>query len=151
MKIKEIMSTSPQFIPSTATLQEAAQKMSELDCGFLPVGEGDKLVGTITDRDITIRATAKGLAPSTKVQDVMTSKVLYCAENDSAEEIAQNMAENEVRRLVVLTDRKAKRLAGIVSLCDIVNAKATNPTTVHSLVKGVSAPSAKNRKTKQAA
>jgi len=150
-KIKDVMCPSPQFLPSTATLQEAAQKMIDLDCGFLPIGDGDQLVGTLTDRDITTRATAKGLPPSTKVSQVMTKKVLYCAETDTTESIAQNMAENEVRRLVVLNNRADKRLVGVVSLADIVNASSTSPSTSHALIKGVSAPSSQNKKAKKAA
>jgi len=152
MKIKDVMTASPTFLKSSATIQEAAQKMAELDCGFLPVGEGDKLIGTVTDRDIATRAVAKGLAPTTKVADVMTKKVLYCTETDTTEEIAQNMAENEVRRLIVLNDRSAKKLVGIVSLCDIVNANNTKADTAATLIKGVSTPSNtnKSKKTKAA-
>lgn len=151
MKIKDVMATSPQYLPSTATLQEAAQKMVELDCGFLPIGEKDKLVGTLTDRDITTRATAKGLAPTTKVSEVMTKKVYYCAETDTTETIAQNMAENEVRRLVVLNNRNDKKLVGIVSLSDIINANTTQAATAYELIKGVSSPSSTNTKSKKAA
>ena len=150
-KIKDVMSASPQFLPATATLQEAAQKMVELDCGFLPIGDGDKLVGTLTDRDITTRATAKGLAPTATVEAAMTKKVYYCTETDTTEAIAQNMTENEVRRLVVLNNRTDKRLVGVVSLSDIVNASSTKPDTAAKLIKGVSAPSSQNKKTKKAA
>lgn len=151
MKIKDVMANSPQYLPATATLQEAAQKMVELDCGFLPIGENDKLIGTLTDRDIATRATAKGLAPSTKVSEIMTKKVYYCTETDTTEAIAQNMAENEVRRLVVLNNRTDKKLVGIVSLADIVNASTTKSDTAATLIKGVSAPSSQNKKTKKAA
>lgn len=151
MKIKDVMTNSPEFLLSTATLQEAAQKMAECDCGFIPVGEGDKLVGVVTDRDIALRATAKGLPPSTKVSEVMTSKVYYCTEGDTTETIAQNMTENEVRRLVVLNNRKDKRLVGIVALSDIVNANGTKAVMAHQLIKGVSCPSTTNKKSNKAA
>lgn len=150
MKIKDVMTASPQFLPSTATLQEAAQKMIDLDCGFLPIGDGKKLIGTLTDRDITIRATAKGLPASTKVSEVMTKKVFYCAETDTTEAIAQNMAENEVRRLVVLNNRTEKKLTGVVSLADIINANTTKAATAFDLIKGVSSPSTQNKKAKAA-
>src|SRR5215472_2012608 len=88
--------------------------MSELDVGALPVGDGDKLVGMITDRDITVRAVAKGLDPETKIRTIMTNGVKYCFEHD---EIAQNMADIQVRRLPVLNQNK--RLVGIVSLADV--------------------------------
>ncbi len=150
MKIKEIMSASPSFILSTATIQDAAQKMKELDCGFLPVGENDKLVGTITDRDITTRATAQGLPPTTKISEVMTKKVLYCAQEDTTDSIAQNMIENQIRRLVVLSDRKGKKLVGIVALADVVNANTTKPHIAHGLIKGVSQVSKSSKASKAA-
>jgi CBS domain-containing protein len=146
MKIKDIMSASPAFLLSTATIQEAAQKMAEIDCGFLPVGGGnDKLVGTVTDRDIAIRAVAKGLAPTAKVTEIMTNQVKYCTQDDTIEAVAENMAENQIRRLVVLNNRKEKRLVGVVSIGDLVTARSTKPETCQTVIKGVSQPSQKKR------
>jgi CBS domain-containing protein len=93
--------------------------MKELDVGMLPVcGDNDRLVGTLTDRDITIRAVAEGLDPRTAlVRDVMTPSVVYCFEDEDVEEAARLMKDNQVRRLVVLN--RDKRLVGIVSLGDL--------------------------------
>lgn len=138
MKIKDIMTENCCFVPHTATLQEAAQKMAEMDCGFMPVGKNDKLCGIVTDRDIAIRAVAKNLATDTAVSKIMSDKVLYCLETDSVNDIARNMSENRVRRLVVLNNAKDKKLSGIVSICDIVTAQNTESSTAHQLIQGVS-------------
>jgi signal-transduction protein with cAMP-binding, CBS, and nucleotidyltransferase domain len=136
--IKDIMCTSPSWLPQTATIQEAAAKMAELDCGFIPVGEKEKLVGIVTDRDIALRATAKGLPPTTKVSEIMTSKVLYCYETDTTSDVVKNMGDNQVRRLVVLSNSSDKKLTGIVSVCDVVTSNKTEATTCHNLMKSVS-------------
>jgi CBS domain-containing protein len=150
-KIKDIMCATPTWLPTTATIQEAAAKMAELDCGFIPVGEKDKLAGVITDRDIATRATAKGLPATTPVSEIMSSKVLYCYETDSTTDVASNMATNQVRRLVVLTNATDKKLAGIVSVCDVVTANTTEASTCHALLKGVSSSSSSaNSKSKAA-
>ena len=138
VKIKDIMCTSPTWLPESATIQEAATKMLELDCGFIPVGTGEKLSGIVTDRDIATRATAKGLPNTTKLSDIMSSKVLYCYETDSTSDVARNMANNAVRRLVVLTNNTDKKLSGIVSVCDIVTAAKTEASTTAELIKSVS-------------
>ncbi|WP_202804594.1 CBS domain-containing protein [Sphingomonas sp. PR090111-T3T-6A] len=99
------------------TLQEAARAMAELDAGFLPVGEGDRLIGVITDRDIVIRGVANGRASDTTVREVMSPDVRYCYADDSCVDILYNMADLQVRRLPVV-DRD-KRLVGIVSITDL--------------------------------
>lgn len=120
MQVKEIMCANPTYISRETSLQETAQKMEELGCGFLPVGDGDKLAGVVTDRDIVLRAVAKGQnLKSTTAGDVLTDKVLYCFEDDSIEEAAASMKNQQVYRLVVLNNRDEKRLRGIVSLGDI--------------------------------
>ncbi len=117
-KIKEVMSLNTQFITPETTLQSAAQIMAEQDLGFLPVGEDDRLIGMVTDRDITVRATAQGQNPTqATARDVMTQKTYYCYEDQTTDEICRNMSEIKVRRLPVV-DRN-KRLVGIVSLGDI--------------------------------
>jgi len=149
--IKDIMCTSPTWLPKTATIQEAAAKMAELDCGFIPVGEKEKLVGIVTDRDIALRATAKGLPATTPVSEVMTSKVLYCYETDTTSDVVKNMGDNQVRRLVVLTNATDKKLSGVVSVCDVVTSNKTEATTCHNLMKSVSTPtSSKTTKSKAA-
>jgi CBS domain-containing protein len=138
MKIKDIMTATPCFVLSNATLQEAAQKMQQLDCGFIPVGDNDKIIGILTDRDIAVRAVAQGLPPSTKVSEIATKNVLYCFQDETVDHIAENMAENQVRRLIVLSDKKSKRLVGVVSVADISTSKNANALTSASLIKGVS-------------
>lgn len=123
MQVRDIMTRSVECVSPEDSLQVAAAKMKDLDVGPLPVCDGDRLAGMITDRDITIRATAKGLDPQkTKVRDVMSDEVLYCFEDQDVREAARNMQEQQVRRLVVLNGDK--RLVGIVSLGDIATETA---------------------------
>jgi len=105
------------IISPDETLKKAACRMAELDVGVLPVAEGDRLVGMITDRDMVVRGIADDLGPSALVRDVMTPDVKYCFSDQEIDEIVDNMADIQVRRLPVL-DRD-KRLVGILSLCDI--------------------------------
>jgi CBS domain-containing protein len=119
--IRDVMSKDFKFVTPETSVQEAAQKMRDLDFGFLPVGENDKLIGMITDRDIVIRSSAKGQNPSsTPVRDVMTAKTYYCYDDQSVEEICDNMSEIKVRRLPVVN--RDKRLVGVVSLGDVAQA-----------------------------
>lgn len=118
MRLNEIMTRDVEVIHPEATVAQAAAKMRELNVGPLPVCDGRRLVGMLTDRDITVRATAKGHDPEhTKVRDVMTPDVVYCFEDDSVEDAAQIMEEKQIRRLVVLN--RDKDLVGIVSLGDV--------------------------------
>src|SRR6516225_260199 len=117
MQIQEIMTRSCACIAQDGTLQEAAHLMKDLDVGFLPVDDGDRLVGMVTDRDITIRATAEGLDPrTTPVRDAMTSELVYCFQDQDIHEAARLMKARQVRRLAVLN--RDRRLAGIVTLGD---------------------------------
>ena len=118
MKVRDIMSPDVELVNPSDSIQSAAKKMADADIGFLPVGENDRLVGMVTDRDITLRAVALGKNPkSTKVRDIMTDKVLYCTEDDEVEDAADNMASLKIRRLPIVNDDK--RLVGILSLGDI--------------------------------
>lgn len=118
MLVREVMTRGVEVVQPDSTLEEAAAKMERFDIGLLPVCEGDRLVGTLTDRDITVRSVAHGEDPTTdKVRDVMTPDVVYCFEDQDVEEAARLMQEKQVRRLPVL-DRD-KRLVGIVSLGDL--------------------------------
>lgn len=127
MKLREIMTANPTIITPDTTLEEAARTMREQDTGFLPVGENDRLVGTVTDRDITIRAVAEGLECATPVREVLTDQLLYCYEDDDVETAARKMEEHQVRRLVVLN--RNKRAVGVVSLGDIATENANENTT----------------------
>jgi CBS domain-containing protein len=119
MQVKEVMTRGVECIRPTASLEEAARKMRDLDVGALPVcGDNDRLVGMITDRDITVRAVADGQEPKTaRVQNIMTPEITYCFDDNDVSEAAQTMKEHQVRRLVVLDHEK--RLVGIVSLGDL--------------------------------
>jgi len=118
MQLRDVMTRGVEVIHPDATLEEAAEKMKSLDVGPLPVCDGERLVGMVTDRDITVRATAEGRDPkSTRIRDVMTPDILYCFEDQSVEEAARLMEEKQIRRLVVLN--REKRLVGIVSLGDV--------------------------------
>ena len=118
MNITDIMTHDPEWIHPETTIEDAACKMRRLDTGFLPVGDGDRLQGILTDRDITIRAVAEGLDPATvPVEDVMTPTIIYCYEDQDVQEAADLMAEKQVHRLVVLN--RDKKLTGVVSLGDV--------------------------------
>jgi CBS domain-containing protein len=136
MRISEAMTPDVQIANPTQTIRDAASLMAELDVGALPVGEGDRLVGVVTDRDIAVRAVAKGLDPDTKVSDVMSSEVMYCFDDEDLEDVAHNMADIKVRRLPVLN--RKKRLVGIVSLGDI--ALADGPESAGEAICGISEP-----------
>jgi CBS domain-containing protein len=117
MKIRDILTSNPETIHPDATICEAARKMKEYDIGMLPVCDGERLVGSLTDRDLTIRAIAEGYDPlKTKVREVMTAKVCYCSEADDVEKAAHVIEKQQIRRLPVL-DRNS-RLIGIVSVGD---------------------------------
>jgi len=118
MKVSEIMTRDVIVAGPGDSLQHAAKLMEENDFGVLPIGENDRLVGMLSDRDITIRAVARGLVPDkAEVRDVMTSDVKYVYDDESIEDAARNMESLQVRRLPVLN--REKRLVGIVSLGDL--------------------------------
>jgi CBS domain-containing protein len=118
MLVRDVMTQGAECVSPSTSLQEAAGKMKALDVGLLPVCEGDQLVGMLTDRDITVRATAEALPPRLgQVRDVMTPEVVYCFEDQDVHEAARLMQAHQIRRLVVLS--RDKRLAGIVSLGDL--------------------------------
>ncbi|KTD19158.1 CBS domain protein [Legionella lansingensis] len=119
MEVREIMTPNPEYLPTTCTISEAARKMQELDVGFLPIGDKktDKLVGTLTDRDIVVSCLAKGKDLSTPVQSIMHKGVLYCFENDDIKKATRYMKDHQIRRLIVLN--KNKRLTGVLSLADL--------------------------------
>jgi CBS domain-containing protein len=118
MQLREIMTTDVQLTDSATTLKDAAALMRDGDFGLLPVGENDRLVGTITDRDITVRAVADGRDPTTtSVREAMSEGIHYCFEDQTAGEAAEVMSKAQIRRLPVLN--RDKRLIGIVALGDL--------------------------------
>ena len=103
MQLKDVMTRQVEVISPDASLEEAARKMDQLNVGPLPVCENERLVGLVTDRDITVRATAAGKDPrTTPVREAMSQDVLYCFEDQDVREAAQIMENQQVRRLPVL-------------------------------------------------
>jgi len=118
MNVKQIMTRNVECVEPTIPIAKAAEKMRDLDIGFLAICENDRLVGTITDRDITIRSVVQELdARTADVRQVMTQSVYYCYEDDDIEEVGKEMRQKHVRRMLILNHDK--RLVGIISLGDI--------------------------------
>jgi CBS domain-containing protein len=135
---KDVKIASPAW-----SIRDAAKAMKEIDAGFLPVGENDRLVGMVTDRDIAIRAIADGKGPDTKVRDVMTDDVVYCFEDDDLDSVSTKMADRKVRRLPVLN--RDKRLVGVVSLGDLSQSPEDDGRRSAAALGGVSAPGGEHR------
>ena len=141
-KVSDIMSRNARTVMPGESIQRAAELMRDEDVGALPVVDGQRLVGMVTDRDITMRAVAEDRLPSsTSVRDVMSEKIYYCFEDDDIEDAAQCMAENQVRRLPILN--RDKRLTGIVSLADIAQ---SGEECEKRALEGVSEPSSEARR-----
>jgi|SRR5581483_2200 len=118
MQLKDIMTPTVERLPKDASVREVAQKMKAIDVGMIPVYDDDRLVGMVTDRDLALRVVAEGRdAAQTPAHAVMTPEVIYCFEDQTADEAAQVMEQHQIRRLIVLS--RNKRLVGIVSLGDL--------------------------------
>ena len=126
MLVKEAMSSKVEIADPGQTIREAARLMADLDCGCLPVGEGGRLVGMITDRDIAVRAVAQGMSLKTPIRDVMSSGVKYCFDDEDVDHVLSKMADAQVRRLPVIN--RDKRLVGILSLGDVATAHTPEAT-----------------------
>src|SRR5919106_2528200 len=130
MRVSEAMTREVRVANPGQTIRDVAKIMAEIDAGAIPVGENDRLVGMITDRDIAIRAVARGKGPDTPVREVMSGELKYCFEDEDLERVAKNMGDIQVRRLPVVS--RDKRLVGIVSLGDVAqneDAETTGETT----------------------
>jgi CBS domain-containing protein len=136
MKVSEAMNRGCHFVSANDTIKRAAQIMAAEGVGFLPVEEDDRLVGMITDRDIVTRCLAQGKDGSSRVRDAMTRDVKYCFEDEDIEDVVENMAEIQVRRLPVMSQEK--RLIGVISLADV--ARTYSPDTVGIAFSGVVSP-----------
>jgi CBS domain-containing protein len=137
MLIKEVMTHDVDTIAPDTTVEVAARHMRDRDIGSLPVGENDKLVGMVTDRDIVLNAVATARDPSTTTaRDVMSPKLLYCFDDQSVEEVLTNMGDVQVRRLPVVN--RDKRLVGIVSIGDL--AKKGPAKQAGDALKDISTP-----------
>ena len=137
MKIAEVMTPNPELVTPEQPIQEAARRMLDADTGALPVGDGERLLGMVTDRDITVRAVAEGRGPDTPVREVMTDKLLFAWDDQDVDEVAIQMSDAQVRRMPVLS-RQEERLVGIVSIGDLVQSNAGEAAGV--ALAGVSDP-----------
>ena len=146
MRVSDAMTREVRVASPGQTIREVAKVMAEIDAGSMPVGDNDRLVGMITDRDIAIRAVAQGKGPDTPVREVMsTDQVLYCYEDEELAHVAQNMGQQQVRRLPVVN--REKRLVGIVSLGDVAQ---TEGRSASKAVKGVTKPGAQHNQSQGA-
>jgi len=133
MKVSEAMNRGAHIVSAGDPLKKAARIMAEEDVGFLPVEEDGRLVGMITDRDIVTRVVARGKNGDARVRDAMTRDVKYCFEDEELEDVIENMADIQVRRMPVMS--KEKRLVGVLSLADV--ARAYSPDAVGVAFSGV--------------
>ena len=143
MKVSKIMTRDVSLLNPDNTIGEAASLMVEADTGALPVGENDRLVGMITDRDIVVRAVAQRRSVDTKVAAIMSREVLYCFDTDEIDDVTRNLGKARVRRLPVVN--RDKRLVGIVSLGDV--ARKDDATNIGQTVTRVSTPGGKHDQT----
>jgi len=140
MLVNEAMSRDVRVANPKQGIREAAKIMAEIDAGALPVGDNDRLVGMITDRDIAVRAVAEGKGPDTPVSEVMSHDIKYCYEDEELDHVSRNMADIQVKRLPVVN--RDKRLVGILALGDIAG-KAGSRVTGRA-VEGISRPGGKH-------
>ncbi len=118
MTVREIMTTNVECLSPDATVTEVANKMKTLDVGFIALCENDRLVGTVTDRDIVIRCIAAGKNISAcMARDIMSKDIFWCYDDQDVKEVVRQMSEKEVRRMLILN--RDKRLVGVVSIGDI--------------------------------
>ncbi len=140
--VAEVMSRNARSVAPQETLQQAAKLMDELDVGAPPVCNGERLVGMVTDRDIAIRGAANGKSPhAAHVADVMSTEVRWCFEDESLDDVIQQMSYNQIRRLPVIAHDDTHRLVGMVSLGDLaIKAADEVDEGVEHLTKQVSSP-----------
>lgn len=135
MKIREIMNPGVDYARPDLCLTDAARRMRDEDIGCLPVGVGERLLGMVTDRDLTIRGLAEARHPEqTTLQDLLTEAVLYCFDDQEVEEVCRSMGDNRVRRMVVLDH--GRNLVGIVSVGDV--ADHTNAGCIQETLQKIS-------------
>jgi CBS domain-containing protein len=143
MELRNIMTRDVEVVSGSASVKDAAVKMKDLDVGLIPVCEGDRLRGLLSDRDITIRATAAGRDPrETRVEEIMSTDIAYCLEDQEVEEAVSLMEARQIRRLPILN--QDKRLVGIISLGDIA-VHAGDADLAGETLQEISAPSEPKR------
>lgn len=130
MKIRDIMTTNPETARVDESVQAVAQRMADGDFGFVPVVDGTKVIGAVTDRDLACRVLAKGLSPSTPVAEVMTRDILTVSKDDSIDDVLNAMGERQLRRFPIVTE--GGDLVGVVSLGDLTT-KAREKDTGEAL------------------
>ena len=136
MKVRDVMTSNVQTVQPDQRVQDAASFMLSADAGSIPVTEGERLIGMITDRDIAVRGVAKGMGPDTPVRELMTNDVVCVRDDEDCSAVANRMSEAQVRRLPVVDEKE--RLCGIVSLGDL--ARETQSESAHQALEGVSQP-----------
>ena len=141
MKVSEVMTRDVQTIRPDQTAREAASFMLNADAGAIPVTEGERLIGMITDRDIAVRGVAEGYGPETPVRDLMTNDMVCARVDDDVEEAASKMSEAQVRRLPVIDEQE--KLCGIVSLGDL--SREADDDCAAEALEGVSEPGGKHQ------
>jgi CBS domain-containing protein len=146
MKIAECMTRDIEIVNPEQPIQEAARFMLRADSGVMPVSEGDRLVGMVTDRDIAVRAVAEGLGPDTPVREIMSGDVLFCFDDDEVEAVALKMSDAQVRRMPVLS-REDETLVGIVSLGDISRSEQGEAAAV--ALDGITDPGGEHNQTEE--
>ena len=140
MNVKDIMTRDVEVVHPDDAIKEAARKMRDRDIGFLPVCDGDRLVGVVTDRDLILRGLAEGTDPGTNIgRDLMTSPVVYCFDDQDVKEATRLMEDHQIRRVAVLR-RENKRLVGVLSLGDI--ARSSTRKVSGEVLESVSEPAA---------
>lgn len=132
-KTKDVMTHQVDVISPEASIAEAALRMRTGDFGLLPVGENDRMIGAISDRDIVVRAVAQGKSPDTQVREIMSEGILWAYDDDSVEDAVKIMGKHQVRRLPIINHDK--RLVGIVALGDLAVNKAERQPAAKALAE----------------
>ena len=141
MKVSEVMTRDVQTVRPDQPVRDAASFMLSADAGSIPVIDGDRLIGMITDRDIAVRGVAKGYGPDTPVRELMTDDIVCARDDDDVDDVASKMSKAQVRRLPVIDDQE--RLCGIVSLGDL--SREADEDAANEALEGVSEPGGKHQ------
>ena len=146
MKVSELMTSDVRTVTPDQPIREAAQFMLRQDAGVMPVCDGERLVGMVTDRDIAVRGVAEGLGPDTPVRQVMSEDALFCWEDDDSDDVAAKMSDAQVRRFPVVS-RESQRLVGIISLGDL--SRKTDDESAHIALEGITEPGGEHNQSEQ--
>ena len=141
MKVSEVMTRDIQTVRPDQSAREAAGFMLQADAGAIPVTDGDRLMGMITDRDIAVRGVAHGHGPDTPVRELMTNDVITARMDDDTDDVAVRMSEAQVRRLPVIDEQD--KLCGIVSLADLT--QKADDSAAEQALEGISEPGGQHR------